>query len=420
MRQVKLGLAAVCVVFTLVMAPLSVAHAAPPQATFAYALTDTNRLLLFNVNTPGTILRNVQITGLQPGDDLLGIDARPATGELFGVGRSGRVYVINPVSGQATPVSPLAAIPGYGPSEEIGMDFNPVVDRIRIVSDLGTNRRLNPNTGATAAIDPNLNGATTSATGAAYTNNFPGTAGTTLYDISPAIDSLVIQAPPNNGTLTTVGPLGVNTSVAVGFDIVTVGGVNSAYASLTVGGNVSRLYTINLGTGAATLVGPIGSNQLVFGLAIASGELVCTVPAGTAGVTFVAAGGAPTTGTAGADVICGTAGPDRIAGLGGDDLILGRGGDDQVSGGDGKDDIYGGAGNDQLVGSAGDDFLFGNAGNDDLAGDAGSDSLYGNAGGDRLAGGTETDVCRVVDGPANSPAEPGDQAAPAPSCEAIL
>jgi len=376
-------MAAVAVLVTMVVAPISVAQAAPPQATFAYGITSSSRLVLFNVNTPGTILRNVQVTGLQPGEDLLGIDARPATGELYGVGRTGRVYIVNPVTGVATAVGP----PAFGPLGgliEIGMDFNPVPDRIRVVTSDRVNLRLNPNNGTIAgadtalsyaAGDPNV-GQVPVVTGAAYTNNVQGAETTTLYDIDTALDVLVTQAPPNSGLLNTVGPLGLTTNVAVGFDIATVGGLNTAYAALTPDppGSSSNLYTIDLTSGAATLVGSIGGGEILFGLAVATGDLACSVPAGTAGVIFVAPGGAPTFGTAGADVICGTSGVDRIGGAGGDDLILGLAGDDQLTGGPGTDDIYGGVGNDKVSGAEGDDFLFGGSFADQLSGGDGNDT----------------------------------------------
>jgi Ca2+-binding RTX toxin-like protein len=378
----------------LFLSPLApAAHAAPPQATFAYGLTAGNGLVLFNVATPGTILRSVAITGLQPGETIVGIDVRPATGQLYGVGSTSRVYVIDPVTGAATAVGAGPFSPTLS-GTAFGVDFNPVVDRIRVVSNTGQNLRLNPDNGAVAGNDSTLNGSATTAVGAAYANNVAGSTTTTLYDIDAVADQLVIQNPPNNGTLVVVGAgLGVNTDDRVGFDIATVGGVNSAYAALNpVGSVVSGLYTVDLTTGAATLVGTIGGGVAVQGLAIASAEAACTVPSGTPGVIF-AMTGTITVGTAGADVICGTDGDDRIAGMGGDDLILGRGGNDQLSGGDGNDTIYGGPGNDMLSGGANDDTLFGGAGNDDLSGGLGNDSLFGNAGVDRLAGSEGTDSC---------------------------
>ncbi|MDQ1507362.1 MAG: hypothetical protein QOD57_5089, partial [Actinomycetota bacterium] len=353
MARVKLGMASIGVLAALLLPAITSAQAAPPQATFAYAITTFNRLLLFNVATPGTILRDIPITGMQPGEDMLGIDVRPATGQLYGVGRTNRVYLIDPITAVATAVGAPAG-PAFGATpEEIGMDVNPVVDRIRVVSLSGLNRRLNPNDGTLTSADSNLNGVDTSGTGAAYTNNFPGSTGTTLYDLAAGINALVIQDPPNSGTLSLVGPLGVDVNSAATFDIVTVAGLNTAYASLTPPPfTVSNLYTIDLATGAPTLIGAIGGGELIFGLAIATGDLACTVPNGTAGVIFAAPGGSPTFGTAGPDVICGTSGVDRISGEGGDDLIVGLGGDDLLSGGDGADTIYGGAGNDKLAGTA--------------------------------------------------------------------
>ncbi len=103
-------------------------------------------------------------------------------------------------------------------------------------------------------------------TGSAYTNSVRGATTTQLFDIDSARDVLVLQNPPNNGTLVTVGPLGVDAQAGAGFDIAPSDGV--AWAALRVpsqGG--SQLYRINLTNGAATLVGRIGGGVAVNGLA---------------------------------------------------------------------------------------------------------------------------------------------------------
>ena len=144
-----------------------------------------------------------------------------------------------------------------------GFDFNPTVDRIRVINDADENRRLNPVNGALAATDTNLAyaagdvnaGDNPAATAAAYTNsdNDPAT-GTTLYDIDTAQDVLVTQAPPNNGTLNTVGALGLDATPNAGFDIAGTG--NAAYAVLQpAGSSTSSLYSIDLASGAATALG---------------------------------------------------------------------------------------------------------------------------------------------------------------------
>ena len=241
------------------------------HADALYALAG-NSLLVVDTATPGTTRSTLAITGLQPGESLVGIDVRPATGELFGVGSTSRVYVINPLTGAATMVGAGPFAPALS-GTSFGVDFNPVPDRIRVVSDTGQNLRLNPNSGAVAATDTPLNGAATSAVGAGYTNSFAGATTTTLYVIDAISDNLYLQgsiggAPvsPNGGTLTLVGPLGVNTSNAVGLDISTAG---TAFAALNVGG-VSGLYTINLATGTATLIGTFAAGGApITGIALA-------------------------------------------------------------------------------------------------------------------------------------------------------
>jgi hypothetical protein len=56
---------------------------------------------------------------------------------------------------------------------------------------------------------------------AAYTNNVDGAGSTLLYDIDATTDVLMRQGnpSPNDGTLTAVGALGVNTSTDAAFDI---------------------------------------------------------------------------------------------------------------------------------------------------------------------------------------------------------
>ena len=79
---------------------------------------------------------------------------------------------------------------------------------------------------------------------------------------------LPIQNPPNNGTLVSVGALGVDVGDNAGFDISAVDGV--AYAALQVAPSVSSgLYRIDLTTGRATLVGRIGGGAVLRALAAA-------------------------------------------------------------------------------------------------------------------------------------------------------
>jgi subtilisin-like proprotein convertase family protein len=93
---------------------------------------------------------------------------------------------------------------------------------------------------------------------------------TTLFGIDSNTDSLVRIGgldgvpSPNTGQLTTIGPLGVNATSFGGFDIVP--GTNQGYAVLRVAG-VSVLHRIDLVTGAATAIGPIGVGTTIDGIA---------------------------------------------------------------------------------------------------------------------------------------------------------
>ena len=244
---------------------LTAAVALPCQAETIVALTSGNRLLFFDSATPGTVTKIITIATVTD-EILVGIDFRPATGDLYAVAPSGRLYVLNLTSG-------AASIPNASPTAlsggRFGFDFNPTVDRIRVTSDAEQNIRLHPDTGAVAGVDTNLQfaltdvhaGADPNVVASAYTNNFVGAGATVLYDIDSNFDALLIQNPPNAGTLNTVGVLGVNTTDRVGFDISP--GTGIAYASLTVAGTPTALYRIELASGAATLVGAIADATIL-------------------------------------------------------------------------------------------------------------------------------------------------------------
>ena len=218
-----------------------------PTNPVAYAVDNANNLQIFNLNTPGTPV-NKAITGLQAGEIILGIDMRPATGQLFGLGSSSRLYAINMSSGVATSLS-MAPFSTPLTGTHFDFDFNPTVDRIRVVSNTGQNIRLNPITGDIAAVDMPLNPGSPLVSSAAYTNNIPAATNTVLFTIDFNNQKLYMQIPPNNGTMVEVGRLGMDMTAENGFDI---GGIsNKAYAIVATGG-AGKIYSINLTTGAAT------------------------------------------------------------------------------------------------------------------------------------------------------------------------
>ena len=233
-----------------------------PNQNF-YALTADSKLLYINAQNSSAVTSTVNITGLQTNETLLGIDFRPATGQLYAAGSSSRIYVIDPKTGVARAIGTTAFTPAIN-GTSVAFDFNPTVDRIRLVTSAGQNLRLNPETGAVMITDGVINGvANARVTSAAYTQNRAGAASTILYDIDVANDKLHKQDPPNDGKLVEVGSLGIDAEDAGGFDISPDGTL--ALAALSVGGK-SGLFTIDLATGKATKVGNF--NSQIIGIAI--------------------------------------------------------------------------------------------------------------------------------------------------------
>jgi hypothetical protein len=215
-----------------------------PTHPVAYAVLNGSTLLILNPDAPVAVSKS--ISGTVAGEAIVGLDFRPANGQLYALGSNSRLYTINASSGAAVQVGTQFSTLLTG--TDYGFDFNPTVDRIRVVSNLGLNLRLHPTTGAVAAVDLNLTeGASVGS--AAYTNNFAGATTTVLFDIDVTVDKLYKQDPPNNGMLVAIGDLGLNATAVGGFDI---GGTSgNAWAVLTVDGK-TRIHKINLSNGSAS------------------------------------------------------------------------------------------------------------------------------------------------------------------------
>ena len=109
------------------------------------------------------------------------------------------------------------SIKEWGKENNIAFDFNPTVDRIRVIGQNGNNYRLNPLTGGFAAADGNItyaagdpNAGNTPSIGAAfYTNSYIATPSTGLYVYDVANNLFAFQNPPNDGILNTIGQTGI-------------------------------------------------------------------------------------------------------------------------------------------------------------------------------------------------------------------
>ena len=241
------------------------------------------------------------ITGVTPGQVIVGIDVRPSTGGLYALGynnsaMTAQLYTLTNGAGNTKVAMAVGGAISLdledtnrantkGLIPNVGFDFNPRLDRIRVVAPNGTNYRLNPNTGGLAATDGMLAYNSASNVGhppyvgtAAYTNSALTVSGTTLYDIDVSSGGAILstQNLPNAGTLNplanvtfqvnnsgTYFPYGAPTA-GLGLDIYydrssgkNIGYLIEARYSATnntdpTQGFASNLYVLDLTTGKAT------------------------------------------------------------------------------------------------------------------------------------------------------------------------
>jgi hypothetical protein len=231
------------------------------------AVTTSNKLITFNHGSPGTLDSSVAIAGLQPGENVVGIDYR-ADGKLYGLGSSGELYLLDLHSGAATPKARLStALNG----SSFGLSFNPVDGKLRVLSDAGQNLVIDADSGATQA-ESSFDSSKVSAVAAAYTTVPNGPFATTLYVINSKGAEIASSIAPASGKLLTVGAIGSDIGKPAGFDIRGNEASGVAYAATAApDADSSKLYLVKLGAGSAKSLGTIGGKEKVSGLAIRPG-----------------------------------------------------------------------------------------------------------------------------------------------------
>jgi hypothetical protein len=270
------------------------------ERTVVALSSDGTTLLRFRESTANSV-GVVTLTGITAGEALVGLDFRPSTAQLFTLGvnataNTATLYLVDPLTGALTAVSTSGIVlveSGGTPTDlpdpataRYAFDFNPTVDRIRVMTSTGVNFRINPVTGTAVDSDVNaagtnpdtpLSGTVSALDNAAYTNGHPGTgaAVTALYGISGTTNSLYLVTNPNAGTIGTATPITSNGnaldfSATAAFDIpwststtanntaVTAG---VGYAVVTVG-TATLLYRIDLVSGVATFIGNVGPGNV--------------------------------------------------------------------------------------------------------------------------------------------------------------
>lgn len=242
-------------------------------------LTTGNQIFQFTASTTSAPTGLTAVSGLVGTDRLVGIDYNPnSPGQLVGLGYDtstglGRVYSIDS-AGAATQINANTINFGSGVTQ-FGVDFNPQAGALRIVTDRAGNGSTGEQRTTADGFENNFRIAA-AGTGAvfydgdlsvqngvraaAYTNNVAGATSTVLYvvdsDSSNGLATLRTIGVPNSGVVSATGPtLGREYD---GFDIVTNGGVDTAYVA-----NASRFFTLNLSTGSETLLGNFGALQVL-------------------------------------------------------------------------------------------------------------------------------------------------------------
>lgn len=253
------------------------------SADQVWVVTADHQLVAFPTERPRRVLSQQPLTGLQPDEQVVGIDFRVARGILYALTDGGRLMTVNTQTGALTPVA-TTPLPTTFRGQVFGFDFNPTVDRIRVVNESGQNLRLHPDTGALVSSDPDLAyaesdvhaGQAPQVVAAGYTYNQQDDKLTTNFAIDRANGSLVTQGTregvqpavsPNTGQLFTVGPLGIGAIEDISFDISDIDNIALVVAS-TPGAPRAVLYRLNLDTGAAQRIGPLGVRGAIRGMAI--------------------------------------------------------------------------------------------------------------------------------------------------------
>ncbi len=260
--------------------------------TSVWALTAENQLINVNPSASETIKQSVTLTGLVEGDDIVGIDYRVAQGDMYALAQTGRIYMINTESGNASLIAGSAPV-SYLAEGLYGFDFNPAADKLRVVGAGNLNLRLHPDTGAVIDFDKQTEGLQTDPklaydakdinagktpdiVAAAYTYNQDDEKLTTNFAIDRTLDVLVMQGTkegvkpsvsPNLGVLYTIGSLGLGDVIDATMDISDID--NVALGTLTLNdGQAPVLVQIDLQTGMATSLGKIGAGSSVKAFAI--------------------------------------------------------------------------------------------------------------------------------------------------------
>ncbi|WP_300548709.1 DUF4394 domain-containing protein [Roseovarius sp.] len=256
-------------------------------ATMGYALSSdgSSLMVMDSISAPGDV-RTLTLSA-----PVRSIAWRPVTGELVGYA-DGSIVTIDTTSGETLDQGAMFMDDAVIAKEAVvGFDFNNKIDAVRAVSTMGDNLVYFPTdfaadkansvrrfTGLAYGEGDVSQGAKPLIFANAYTNAIDGkkAGGTFQYALDARANALVSLA-NNAGTLATIGLITIDGKPVDilpvgGFDIVSPQeGTDAAYAVLQIEGqDTAGLYSIDLGSGAASLLSDLG-REGISSFAVSSG-----------------------------------------------------------------------------------------------------------------------------------------------------
>jgi hypothetical protein len=252
------------------------------KAVTIVGLTTNNQIFtMANASSPGTITGPFTVSGIASGQTLVALDFRPKNGTLYAlaynsVSGEAQIYTLNTSTNVATAVGTTMNLQ-LGTGNSVGFDFNVINDnKVLITGTNGHSYFVNADLGMVISSATSLQyasndimaSATPAISGTAHLNNFFGADVTMLTGFDVANNTFVSFDGSNNTTLHTIGLTGIvaqpNTPVALDASFDAATHVNTTYMSATTLASSSyKLYTINTSTGMASMVGTIGSGNIV-------------------------------------------------------------------------------------------------------------------------------------------------------------
>jgi hypothetical protein len=231
-----------------------------------YAVDAANNLYNFWSDTPGSIINQFAINGVQNAEEIRGLDWY--NGTIYGMGSFGEMYTINPNNGLATMVGS-----GFGVTPN-GATFGADNDAsgFRVVSGNGQNLLVDRGTGV-AAVGTTLS----YAAGDVWAGQSPRV-DALAYDYVSGIwyagDTLkntLASFNPITGKLNTIGMLGIDAARVNGMDISPDTGIMYMGTPQSSSDPQANLYIVSKATGMVVMVGQIGNpgdDILVRGLTV--------------------------------------------------------------------------------------------------------------------------------------------------------